>query len=88
MIACPDWLTANDDDLPVGRWHFPWQLLAFKIKKNAAVCQIKTFIKFRILFNWEWRIVSVHAGFNPIWIPNQHSDLLTIEFIGCADDRS
>jgi hypothetical protein len=60
MITCPDWLAAYDDDLPTrGDGSSPRQLLAFKIKKTAAVFQIKTFIKFRILFNWEWRIVFV-----------------------------
>jgi len=41
-------------------YHGNW--LVFKIKKTAAVSQIKTFIKFRILFNWEWRIVFARVG--------------------------
>jgi hypothetical protein len=73
---------------PLGDGSSPRQLAAFKIKKTAAVFQIKTFIKFRILFNWVWRIVFAHVGFNPIWMPNQHSDLLSIESKGCANDRS
>jgi hypothetical protein len=52
MIACPNWLVANDDDLSARSGTTLRQLLAFKIKRTAAVFQIKTFIKFLILFNW------------------------------------
>jgi len=88
MIACPNWLMANDNDLSARSGTTPRQLLAFKIKRTAAVFQIKTFIKFRILFNWAWRIVFAQVGFNPIWMQNQHGDLLPIESIEWADNRS
>jgi hypothetical protein len=84
MITRPDWLAADDDDLPArDDGSSQWQLLAFKIKETAAVFQIKTFIKFRILFNWEWRIVFTYVSFNLIWMQNQHSDLQQIESKGC-----
>jgi|GEM_PF-4623282 len=68
--------------------HFTTAIMGFKIKKTAAVFPIETFIKFRILFNWEWRIVFAHVGFSRIWMQNQHGDLLPLESIGWADNRS